>query len=127
MNLNTDYHAAMKKYLRQSIYVLMLTLVSNAVGWTFNSEAVADVWFEAQVNSSVVAELDSDEHADDKAVAHQGQCNHWCHAIGHFMGLTSQLAFVIPDYFGEYTVQLPVTVRSSSPDQLFRPPRASLA
>lgn len=117
----------MKKFLRQSIYFLMLTLVSNAVGWTFNSEAVADVWFEAQINSSVIAEQASDGHADGKAVSHQGQCNHWCHAVGHFMGLPSQSAFAIPEYFGEYTIQPTVTVQSSSPDELFRPPRAILA
>ena len=80
----------MKKFLRQSIYFLMLTLVSNAVGWTFNSEAVADVWFEAQINSSVVADQTFDEHADGETVSHQDPCNHWCHAVGHFMGLPSQ-------------------------------------
>jgi hypothetical protein len=117
----------MKKFFRQSIYFLMLTLAGNAVGWTFNSEAVADVWFEAQINSSVVADQTVDEHADGKAVSHQGQCNHWCHAVGHFMGLTSQSAFAIPEYFGEYTAQVQATVQPSSPDELFRPPRAILA
>lgn len=117
----------MKKFLRQSIYFLMLTLVSNAVGWTFNNEAVADVWFEAQISSVVVADQVSDEHQEGNAAAHEGQCNHWCHAISHFMGLLSQSAFVVPQYFGEYTAQLQVSVQSSSPDALFRPPRATLA
>ncbi len=117
----------MKKFLRQSIYFLMLTLVSNAVGWTFNNEAVADVWFEAQISSVVVADQVSDEHQHDNAVAHQGLCNHWCHAIVHFMGLLSQSAFAVPKYFSEYTAQFQVTVQSSSPDELFRPPKATLA
>lgn len=64
----------MKKFLRQSIYFLMLTLACNAVGWTFNSEAVADVWFEAQINLAVAADQVSDEHQEGNAAAHEGQC-----------------------------------------------------
>lgn len=117
----------MKKFFRQSIYFLMLTLAGNAVGWTFNNEAFADVLFEAQINLAVAADQVSDEHQEGNAAAHEGQCNHWCHAISHFMGLLSQSAFVVPQYFGEYTAQLQVSVQSSSPDALFRPPRATLA
>lgn len=117
----------MKKFLRQSIYFLMLTLMSNAVGWTFNEEAVTDVWFEAQINSAIVADQASDEHVGGNTASHQGQCNHWCHAVGHFMGLPSQSTFAITEHFGEYAIQAPVTVQSSSPDDLFRPPRANLA
>lgn len=117
----------MKKFLRQSIYFLMLTLVSNAVGWTFNNEAVADVLFEAQINSAMVGEPASDEHAADKAISHQGQCNHWCHAVGHFMGLPSQAAFVVPDFSCTHSVSLQPTLHPHSLDDLFRPPRAILA
>jgi hypothetical protein len=117
----------MRKFFRQTLYFLMLTLMSNAVGWTFNQDAVADVWFDEQRTLSTNVDHPAGQHDDVNASAPQHTCNHWCHAIGHFMGLTSQLAFVIPEYFGEYTVQLPATVRSTSPDQLFRPPRAILA
>jgi len=117
----------MRKFFRQITYFLMLTLMSNALGWTFNNEAVADVLFEAQINLSVATEQVSDEHQEENAVAHHGQCNHWCHAISHFMGLLGQSAFAVPEYFGEYTAQLPISVQSSSPDELFRPPRATLA
>ena len=117
----------MKKFLRQSIYFLMLPLVSNAVGWTFNSEAVADVWFEAQINSSVVADQTFDEHADGETVSHQDPCNHWCHAVGHFMGLPSQATFMTPYLSSNHFISLQAILLPYSPDDLFRPPRSILA
>ena len=117
----------MNRFLRLTVYFLMLTLASNAFGWTFNKEAVADVWFEAELNSAEFADQASDEHAEGKAVSHQGQCNHWCHAIGHFMGLPSQSTFDIPECLDEHPIQLTATFQHSSPDDLFRPPRTTLA
>ena len=116
----------MKKHFRTAVYFLMLTLVSNVVGWTFNKEAVADVWFDEQRSLVVLAEHTS-EYEDAKFVSHQEKCNHWCHAIGHFMGLTSQTSSAIPECFGEYSVQPMVTLIYHVPDDLFRPPRATLA
>lgn len=117
----------MKKALRLAVYFLMFTLVSNAAGWTFNEEAVTDVWFDEQRSLVADARHDADGHADSKNISHQSTCNHWCHAIVHFMGLLSQSAFAVPQYFSEYTAQFQVTVQSSSPDELFRPPKATLA
>jgi hypothetical protein len=117
----------MKQHLRPAVYFLLLTLVCNMVGWTFNKEAVADVWFGEPASVAVAdsAPLGAEHAAGDLDSPHS--CNHWCHAIGHFMGLPSQSSFVIPDYLGEYSIQPPVVLRPSFPDNLFRPPRSILA
>lgn len=117
----------MKRFLRLAVYFLMLTLASNAVGWTFNEEAVADVWFGEQ---SGLAQNDGDYSTNQeafKAASPEKPCDHWCHAIGHFMGLPSQSTFEIPDCLDEYATQLTATFQHSSPDDLFRPPRTTLA
>lgn len=109
------------------MYFLLLTLVSNMVGWTFNKDAVADVWFneQASVAAADSAPLSAEHAVGDASSPHP--CNHWCHAIGHFMGLPSQSSFVIPEYLGEYSIQPQVALRPSFPDNLFRPPRSTLA
>lgn len=117
----------MRKLLRQTVYFLMLTLMSNAVGWTFNQEAVADVLFEEQRILVVNADHLADQHEDASAIAHQHTCNHWCHAVGHFMGLPSQTAFVLPDLVDSPSLSLQTTLLSYSSTDLFRPPRATLA
>lgn len=119
--------SAMKRFLRLAVYFLMLTLASNAVGWTFNKEAVSDVWFDEQRSSAVDDENLSTDHEASKAVSPEKPCDHWCHAIGHFMGFPSQSAFEISDCIDEHATQLTATFQPSSPDDLFRPPRTTLA
>ncbi len=117
----------MKRHLRQAIYFLLLTFVSNTIGWTFNQEAVADVLFEEQRSLAMNVEHTADQHDESNAIQPQQTCNHWCQAVAHFMGLPSQSTFLIPEYFGEYTAPPLVTLQLYSPDDLFRPPRATLA
>jgi len=117
----------MKRFLRLAVYFLMLSLASNAVGWTFNKEAVADVWFDEQ-RSSVVDDVNlSTDHEAFKTATPEKPCDHWCHAIGHFMGLPSQSTFGISKCLDDHPVQLTATFQHSSPDDLFRPPRTTLA
>ncbi|MBI5006046.1 MAG: hypothetical protein HZB95_02865 [Nitrosomonadales bacterium] len=116
----------MKKFLRQIVYFLMLTLASNAGGWTFNKEAVTDVWFEDQRAVTMDDGCVSVAHEEAKAFTPH-PCNHWCHAVAHFMGLPSQMTFVIPVNLGEKFALPQVALQSHSPDELFRPPRATLA
>lgn len=117
----------MRKFLRQTVYFLLLTLVSNAVGWTFNQEAVADVLFEQQCVGVANADQIADQHDDSSTSAHQDTCNHWCHALGHFMGLIRQTDFVLPELIDGTTHSLQTTLLSYSFNDLFRPPRATLA
>lgn len=113
----------MGKLIRQAVYFLMITLVINAGGWTFNKEAVADVWFDEQRSLAV-----DDDHSSTKPEATKMDslkipCNHWCHAVGHFMGLLSQSASVMPEFANEFSIQQPPAIQFSSPDGRFRPPR----
>ena len=71
------------KLIRQSIYFLLITLVINAGGWTFNKEAVADVLFDEQYCQAVGDDRSSAEPEDTKTVSSKIPCNHWCHTIGH--------------------------------------------
>ena len=108
---------------RRIIQFMLITLVINMGGWTFNKEAMADVWFDEQRSLVVEAEHTSTGHEAPKAVSHQHTCNHWCHAVGHFMGLIGQPYPVTPEFSNEYTIQQSFVVQFPSPDGLFRPPR----
>lgn len=111
------------KLIRQSIYFLLITLVINAAGWTFNQEAVADVWFDDQQNCAVADENGTDTAEITQSVSHKNPCNHWCHVIGHFVGLHSQSAAVTPVFASEYSNQHSIAIQFYSPDSRFRPPR----
>jgi len=113
----------MDKLIRQTIYFLVITLVINAGGWTFNKEAVADVWFGEQRSLAVDDGHSSTGHEDLKAVSSQSPCNHWCHAVGHFMGLLSQSAPVTPGFTNEFSIQQFPAIHFYFPDGRFRPPR----
>ncbi|MDD5300072.1 MAG: hypothetical protein PHD65_06230 [Gallionella sp.] len=101
---------------------MLITLVINMGGWTFNKEAVADVWFDEQL-SLAVDDGHSTGHEDLKAVSPQSPCNHWCHTVGHFMGLISQSASVTPEFANKFSIQQFPAIQLSSPDGRFRPPR----
>lgn len=113
----------MGKFIRQAVYFLMITLVINAGGWTFNKEAVADVWFDEQRSLAVDDGHPSTGHENLKAVSPENPCNHWCHAVEHFMGLLSQSTTVIPELADKYSIQQPFTFQFISHDGRFRPPR----
>ena len=127
LKCKTNYHADMKKFFRQAVYFLLLTLMSNAVGLAFNQEAVADVLFEEQRILVANADHSADQHDDASCIEHQHSCNHWCHALGHFMGLLGQTAFVVPELIDGPMHSLQTTLLSYSFNDLFRPPRATLA
>lgn len=113
----------MGTFIRQAVYFLMITLVINAAGWTFNQEAVADVWFDEQRSLAVDDGHPSTGYENLKAVSPENPCNHWCHAAGHFIGLLSQSTSLLPEFADEYSIQQPLTFQFISPDARFRPPR----
>lgn len=108
---------------RRIVQFMLITLVINMGGWTFNREAVADVLFDGQHSLAVDDGHSSSGHEDLKAVSPQSPCNHWCHAVGHFMGLLSQSAPVMPEFADECFIQQPLAIQFRSPDGRFRPPR----
>ncbi len=101
----------------------MITFVLNAVGWTFNKDAVADVWFEDQRSMVMDDDQSSTGHDYTQSIPNQDSCNHWCHSVGHFIGLFSQSAPVIPESADECFIQQSLAIQLLSPDGLFRPPR----
>lgn len=113
----------MDRSIHQTIYLLVITLVINFGGWTFNKEAVADVWFDEQHCMAV-----DDGHASAQAVEYkiaspEIMCNHWCHIVGHFVGLFSQGTPVTPEFANEYSIQRSFAIQFYFPDDHFRPPR----
>ncbi|MDX8379165.1 MAG: hypothetical protein R8K48_03845 [Gallionella sp.] len=114
----------MGRLIRQAIYFIMITLVINAGGWTFNKEAVADVWFDDQRSLVVDEPHFSSERSRIKAeLSPKIPCNHWCHAILHCMGLISQSTTVMLEFVNDYAIRPSYTVHVTSSDGLFRPPR----
>ena len=113
----------MDKLIRQTIYFLLITLVINAGGWTFNKEAVADVLFDEQYCQTVGDDRSSAEPEDTKTVSSKIPCNHWCHAIGHFVGLLGQNSPVTLAFASKYSTHQPLAIQFSFPDSRFRPPR----
>jgi hypothetical protein len=105
----------------------MLTLASNAFGWTFNKDAVADVWFAEQSSLAVDDGNSSSNHQEIKAISPEKPCNHWCHAVGHFIGLLSQPVIAMPEFADNHSIQQSAPVQFRSLDGLFRPPRQFLS
>jgi hypothetical protein len=109
---------------RRIVQFILITLVINMGGWTFNKEAVADVWFDEQRSLAMGDDHSSSESEGLKAnVSPPSPCNHWCHAVGHFMGLLGQPAPVTPEFANEFSVPQSPVIQFSSPDGRFRPPR----
>lgn len=113
----------MGKLFRQTIYFLVITLVINAGGWTFNKEAIADVLFDEQHCQTVDDDHSSAEPEDHNTVSSKSPCNHWCYNVGSFIGLLSQSALVMPEFSNEYSIQQSFAIHFYFPDGRFRPPR----
>lgn len=112
----------MKKIVRKIAYLLLLTLVVNAGGWTFNQEAVADVMFDEQ-HKVLIDDQDGSAPSHQNYDTTKSPCNHWCHAVGHFMGLLSHWMPTTFDTVNDFSVQQVSTFPFPIPDSRFRPPR----
>lgn len=112
--------------VRRVLYFLLVTLVINAGGWTFNREAVADALFGGQgtvpagmgQQPSVQADYGHGESLKAKA-----PCNHWCHEAGHFLGLFGQASTWSSKPVEGYFPQIFRFVPEPAHEGLFRPPR----
>ncbi len=113
----------MDTLIHQTIYFLVFTLVINAGGWTFNKEAVADVWFGEQHCQTVGNDHSSAAPDDYKTVLSKSPCNHWCYNVANFIGLLGQSALVMPEFSNEYSIQQSFAIHFYFSDGRFRPPR----
>ena len=111
--------------VRQLLYFLLITLLVNAGGWTFNREAVADVLFGEQETVAPAGRSNSPQtgYFHCEPIKAKTPCNHWCHAEGHFLGLFGQALTLSPKSiecdFSQITRFIPEPVHEG----LFRPPR----
>ena len=113
----------MNGIIHRTIYFLVFAFVINAGGWTFNKEAVADVWFGEQYCQAVDDDHSSAEPEDHKTVSSKNHCNHWCYNVVNFIGLLSQRTPVMPEFANEYSIQQSFAIHFYFPDGRFRPPR----
>ena len=113
----------MSTFFRQTIYFLVITFVINAVGWTFNKEAVADVWFNEQYCQAKDEAHSSAELEDPSNDSSKSPCNHWCYIVGHFIGLLSPMEFITLEFANTYAIQQSSTIQFFAPDGRFRPPQ----
>ena len=109
---------------RRFLYFLLITLLVNAGGWTFNREAVADVLFGAQETAAAAEwqHAPATSHFPGEPIKAKTPCNHWCHADGHLglfgLALTLSSKPIESDFSPISRVMLePV------PEDFFRPPR----
>lgn len=111
--------------VRRILYFLLVTLLTNASGWTFNREAIADVFFASQeVISAATEQLPLHTSADHGAPANaKAPCNHWCHALSHFLGLFDQATCLCFRSITAYFPQLSSLILNPTSEDHFRPPR----
>lgn len=111
--------------VRRILYFLLVTLLTNASGWTFNREAVADVFFAGQETASAGMEQLSLQASDDheEPLDAKAPCTHWCHALGHFLGLFGQVPRLSLTPVADYFPQLSSLILDATSEGQFRPPR----
>lgn len=110
---------------RRFLYFLLVTLLINAGGWTFNREAVADMFFgEQETVATAVESAPQTGHLYSESIKAKTPCNHWCHESAHFLGLFGQALTLSPKKPVEgYLSQITRFIPEPVPEDLFRPPR----
>jgi len=110
---------------RRLIYFLLVTMLINAGGWTFNRDAVADVFFTADETVSAWGDQPSLQVADSRGepLKVTVPCTHWCYAVGHFLGLFGVVAALSPDLVTDYSPHVSRPLPEPGQEGRFRPPR----
>lgn len=110
---------------RRLLYFLLVALLINACCWTFNRDAVADVFFAEQKTAAAAGRLASQRlaHFHSEPLKAEVPCNHWCHAVGHFLALFSQMPVLFTEAITGYYPQISSFIPEPAPEDLFRPPR----
>lgn len=113
----------MNRLIHRTIYLLVITLVINAGGWTFNREAVADAFLEAPQTALADDASTAAQPGEEKSGVKGFVCNHWCHAVDHFVGIFSLHSTLLTEATNDYFVFKHPIVPPSLPEGLYRPPR----
>jgi hypothetical protein len=111
---------------RRLLYFLLVTLLINAGGWTFNRDAVADAFFASPESSPaglVQPSLQAGHDGQGESPKAKAACTHWCHEVGHFLALFSQAPTVSSKPVEGYASHLSRFIPEPAPEGLFRPPR----
>ncbi|MBZ0092437.1 MAG: hypothetical protein K8F27_09480 [Sulfuricellaceae bacterium] len=108
---------------RRIVQLLLLTLVINTGGWTFNKEAVADAFLEAPHTALEDDAATAAQPGEGKPGLKGVACNHWCHAVDHFVGIFSLHPTLLTEATGDYFVCKQSIVLPSLPEGRYRPPR----
>lgn len=112
--------------VRRLLYFLLVTLLINAGGWTFNREAVADALFAGQDTvpaGEIVQPSLQAGHGHGESPKAKAACNHWCHEAGHFLGLFGQAPTLSSKPVEGYSSQISRFIPEPAHEGLFRPPR----
>lgn len=113
----------MSAAFRRIVHLLLITLVINTSGWTFNREAVADTLQVAQqttqIDDAATATQPGEGQSDIKGVV----CNHWCHAVDHFAGIFYLQPTLLMEASNAYSVCKRPIAPPFLPEDLYRPPR----
>lgn len=115
----------MSRSIPQIIYLLVISLLINFGGWTFNTEAVADVWFD-EPHYAVGADVQhsaTSQPFPDKSKSPTILCNQWCHIVGHFIAIMKPAVVATPEFATVYSRSPASTYPLYFPDGRFRPPR----
>ena len=114
----------MSAAFRRIVQLLLITLVINAGGWTFNREAVADAFYAEASQTALADDESSAEQSSDGKTSVKGVvCNHWCHAGDHFVGIFSLHPALLTEATGDYFVGKRSIVPPALPEGRYRPPR----
>ncbi len=111
--------------VRRFLYFLLVTLLINVGGWTFNRDAVADAFFfeqETAVAGAVQPSLQAARHHGEP-LKDKAPCNHWCHAVGHFLGLFGPALTLSLKPVADYSPQISRFIPEPTPEGRFRPPQ----
>ena len=114
----------MSAAFRRIVQFLLITLVINGGGWTFNREAVADAFLmEASQTALADDESSTEQSSDGKPSLNGVVCNHWCHAVDHFVGIFPLHPILQAATPEDYFVFLRTIVSPFLPEGRYRPPR----
>ena len=109
--------------IRRTIYFLVITLAINAGGWTFNREVVADAFLDAPQTAQADDAATTAQPGEGKTGVKRVACNHWCHAVDHFVGIFSLHPTLLTEASNDYFAGKRSIVPPSFPEGRYRPPR----
>lgn len=113
----------MRPAFHRLVYALLVALVVNAAGWTFNAE----IFEEPNVGSHPLTLADlGNSTPDDPAKVVQDTCNHGCHAASHFLGQVSHaLTIAAAAGTAPLVACIPHGLLAHTSCPQFRPPRST--